>query len=241
MNILDFILYGKKLGICAFCGRKVNLSDSVFQYNSICICRECNKLIKIAPFNFLHKGTEHVSFVISPLYYTPLVRKAIHTLKFSSTPLVCKALGYYINTYISIFAESEKDILSDFDFLVPVPLSKRRKNERGYNQAELLAYEISKHFNILVDKTVLIKVKDTLPQSMLSPKERKTNLDGAYKCTKDITGKRILIVDDVFTTGSTLEHCAKELIDSGASSVSAITAAYASFKEHSQFYNELFS
>ena len=241
MDILNFILFGKKFGICAFCGRKVKIADSVFNNEHMCICRECNSLIKIAPFNFLHKGTEHVSFVASPMYYTSLVRNAIHNLKFSSMPQISKALGYYINTYISVFESCDESLLSDFDLLVPVPLSLKRQNERGYNQAELLANEISKHFNIETHRDILRKVKDTPPQSTLSPKERKHNLDGAYKCKKDVKGKRILLVDDVFTTGSTLEHCAKELIDNGALSVSAITAAYASLKEHSQAYNELFS
>ena len=241
MDILNFILFGKKFGICAFCGRKVKLSDSVFNNGHICVCRECNSFIKTAPFNFLLEGTEHVSFVVSPLYYTPLVRSAIHKLKFSGTTQIAEALGYYINTYISVFESSDESLLSDFDLLVPVPLSRRRENERGYNQAKLLADEISKHFNIKMNDKILKKVKDTPPQSTLSPKERKHNLDGAYKCNKDVKGKRILLVDDVFTTGSTLQHCAKELIDNGALSVSAITASYAAFKEHSQAYNELFS
>lgn len=241
MDILNFILFGKKFGICAFCGRKLKLSDSVLKSEHICICPECNSLIKTAPFNFLHEGTEHVSFVVSPLYYTPLVRDAIHNLKFYSNIQVVEALGYYINTYLSVFENSDESLLSDFDFLVPVPLSKRRQRERGYNQAELLANEVSKCFNLKTDNNILIKVKDTPPQSTLSPKERKHNLDGAYKCIKDIEGKRILLIDDVFTTGNTLEQCANELIKNDALSVCGLTACYAGIKEHSTLYNELFS
>lgn len=241
MDILNFILLGKKFGICAFCEKKVKLSDSVFSDKNLCICHDCNSIIKIAPFNFIHKGTEHVSFVVSPLYYTSLVRNAIHSLKFSAIPQIASALAYYINTYIEVFEESGESLISNFDVLIPVPLSKKRQNERGYNQAELLALDIGKHFNLLTDTDTLKKIKDTPPQSKLSQKERRHNLEGAYECRKDIRGKRVLLVDDVFTTGTTLEECAKELINHGALSVGAITAAYASMKEHSPLYNELFS
>ncbi len=240
MDVLNLILFGKKFGICAFCGRKTKLSNSVFRSKNMCVCHKCNSLIKLAPFNFLHKGTEYVSFIVSPLYYTPLVRYAIHNLKFSSIPENAKILGYYINSYISVL-ETDESLLSDFDFLVPVPLSSTRQNMRGYNQAELVALEIGKHFNIEVRNDILRKVKDSPPQSTLSPQERFNNLSDAYECIEDVKDKRILLIDDVFTTGSTLDACAKALIDSGALKVGAITASCSSFKEHSENYNELFS
>lgn len=237
MDFLNFMLFGKTFGICAFCGKKLKIKDAIFNKKNVCICTECNSRIKITPFNFLHEGTENVSFVISPLYYTDVMRHAIHNLKFSSTPAIASALGYYINTYLKVF----DDILNEFDLIIPVPLSKERKTVRGYNQAELLAREINEAFNIPLDTKSLIKIKDTLPQSILSHAERKENIKDAYRCTCKLKDKRILLADDVFTTGNTLEACAKELLKQEAKSVSAITAVYAKAREHSELYYDLFS
>ncbi len=239
--VLNKILFGKKYGICAFCGRKIKLSESVFHKEHACVCRECNSLIKVAPFGFLYKGTEYVSFIVAPLYYTPMVREAIHNLKFSFMPKVAYALGYYVNTYLSVFEESGESLVNDFDCIIPVPLSKQRRNNRGYNQAELLAREISEAFNIFVDTESLIKIYDTAPQSSLSYAEKKENLKDAYFCTARLDGKRILLVDDVCTTGNTLENCAKVLKENGAASVAAITAVHGGAKKHTELYNELFS
>lgn len=240
MDILNKLLFGEKYGVCIFCGSKVKLSDSVFHKNNACICRSCNSNIKIAPFNHFYDGTEHLSFVIAPLHYSGAVISAIHNLKFNFMQDVADALCYYINTYISVFEEDEFS-LNNFDMLVPVPLSNQRLNERGYNQAELIALNISSHFNIPLEKNILFKTKNTKPQSTLSHDKRKENIKNAYSCNHDVSGKNIILVDDVFTTGNTLDACAKVLKDRGAKTVSAITVTCSSSTRHSQLYYELFS
>ncbi|MCJ7787036.1 ComF family protein, partial [Patescibacteria group bacterium] len=109
-----------------------------------------------------------------------------------------------------------------FEFLlISVPLEKRKLKQRGFNQAEELAKELSKSLKISLFNDVLIKIKETLPQVELSGKEREENIKDAFLCQnrEKIQGKRILLVDDVYTTGSTMEEGARVLKIAGAKEV----------------------
>jgi ComF family protein len=116
----------------------------------------------------------------------------------------------------------------DLDMLIPVPLSLARLAERGYNQAALIAFPIAIGLRIPYDTRSLIKVRDTRPQVGLSYEQRKLNLSDAFSvnATK-VNGKRVLVVDDVTTSGSTLNECAKVLIEIGAKEVYGYTFARA--------------
>lgn len=113
------------------------------------------------------------------------------------------------------------------DLIVPVPLHFLRIASRKYNQSAILAKELAKLKKVDVDFKCLIKTKKTLPQVMCSGSERKKNIKGAFSvCDKQkIVGKRILLIDDVYTTGSTLKECAKVLMNAGAKSVDTLTVA----------------
>ena len=241
MNLLEYILFGKTYGLCIFCRKKTRLSDSIYHKGHMCICKKCNSSIDVAPFLYTYEGTEYISFTIAPLYYTGVVRNAIHGMKFSSFCKIAEVLSYYVNTYLSVFEDSEDSVLKDFDFLVPVPLSKTRLNERGYNQSEIISRCISEKFGIPTRADVLVKTKNTKPQSILTHAERKTNIEGAYSCTKDLHGKNIILVDDVFTTGSTLNACAKALKERGAGQIIAITVTHGTKNQHSDIYYDLFT
>ncbi len=112
------------------------------------------------------------------------------------------------------------------EILVPVPLHFRRENERGYNQAEILAGAISKETGIPV-LNPLIRVRKTKPQWELDKKDRKQNIAGAFKVARpgDILGRKLVLIDDVCTTGFSLEACALELKRSGAVDVCAYAFA----------------
>ena len=104
--------------------------------------------------------------------------------------------------------------------IVPVPLHKKRKRKRGYNQAELLAKELGRLLEIPVDTGLLVRVRDTKPQKTLNDIERKNNLKEAFKTTQNIVQLNyILVVDDIYTTGSTLDAAAKALTDASAKGV----------------------
>ena len=112
------------------------------------------------------------------------------------------------------------------DALVPVPIHASRKRKRGYNQAELLAAELSKHSGIPVNSKLIIRKKKTKPQKDLTIQERQNNLKKAFKiCQNDVKLSTIVIIDDIYTTGSTIDDMAKLLMASGIQKVYYVALA----------------
>lgn len=120
-------------------------------------------------------------------------------------------------------------LFSGLDFILPVPLHRKREKQRGFNQAELLGRALSDLSGVPLLLRVLIKVRYTPAQVSLEAAERESNLRGAFGVRKpgQIDGRTVLLVDDVFTTGSTLRECAGELRRAGAREVRALTVARA--------------
>lgn len=127
---------------------------------------------------------------------------------------------------VNRFWFNNADKLSGFDLIVPVPLHRRRLAERGFNQAQIISIILSAKLKVGVDE-VLVRSRATRQQAKLSKVERQENVRDAFLLKKDSTvaGKKILLVDDVFTTGSTMQECAKVLLLSGAEEVSGFTLA----------------
>src|SRR5438105_10160162 len=121
------------------------------------------------------------------------------------------------------------DVLRDtsFDAVVPVPMHWRRERKRGYNQAELLATALAKRIRIRCDSRLLSKVRETEAQSTLSRNSRTENLRKAFAASPRVKDLRILVVDDICTTGETFRACASELLRSAASRVCAVAVAKA--------------
>jgi len=113
------------------------------------------------------------------------------------------------------------------EVLAPIPLAKKRLRQRGFNQSEEMAKELSVFFNIPLLCNVLVKTKETLSQIELSGSQREENVKGAFFCKNSdaIRGKKIFLVDDVFTTGSTMEECARVLKIANAKEVWGIVVA----------------
>lgn len=102
------------------------------------------------------------------------------------------------------------------DILIPVPIHQIRKRKRGYNQAELLAKKIGNKIGIPVDSEKLFRIKKTLPQKELNDIERRKNLEDAFHVDKNVVQyKKAIIIDDIYTTGSTIDACAKALKAAG--------------------------
>jgi len=113
------------------------------------------------------------------------------------------------------------------DLVIPVPISQPNLMKRGFNQSEVLARNVAKALGLKMLPDVLVRVRETPSQRELTKEERQQNLKGAFDvrdCEK-IRGKNILLVDDVYTTGSTAKECATVLLDAGANRVSVITWA----------------
>ena len=115
------------------------------------------------------------------------------------------------------------------DLLIPVPLHRRRRRERGYNQSEILAIDLGKMLGIPVAADEVHRVRYTRPQIELNASERQQNVDGAFRCSDgSLRGKRVLLIDDVCTTGATLRACASVMRQHGqARTIWAMTAAKA--------------
>jgi len=156
----------------------------------------------------------------SPFRFEEAVRQAIHQLKYHNLRAIAPCLARLLADYL------HSNPLPG-EALIPVPLHPKRLRERGYNQSNLLAEELSKLTNLSVIRDCLIRVKEAQPQVRASSaQERLNNVAGAFLCQDNrVGGKQIVLVDDVCTSGATLESCASVLKDKGAASVWGLTLA----------------
>jgi len=194
------------------------------------ICGECEKDIKyLAEFVRVCPASSCINRIYSVFEYAGGIRKAVHRLKFGETPRNASVLVDLSYPLLENFLNEQSGykFFSKYDIIVPAPLHPKRKRQRGYNQSELVAARLSYHMKIPVLKNVLVKRVNTVPQSRLTREERLKNLVGVFDVTKPelICGRRILLVDDIMTTGSTLEQCARMLADAGAADIDAYVIA----------------
>ena len=154
-------------------------------------------------------------------HFSGPVKKAIHLLKYRFVYDLTREL---VDTLIKKLPDSFKA----YDFLLPVPLHPKKESERGFNQSYLIAKVISEKLGIPVFRKIIKRIKYTKPQYGLNIKDRKLNLKGVFSLSKGakIQNKKIIIVDDVATTFSTLKECSKELKKAGAASVFALVLAH---------------
>lgn len=188
--------------VCSICG-KLNIKS---------LCNKCKiKLKKEFSFKIENYDNDFKKNFIEHCYffkYEYLIRNQILDFKFHEKPYIYKTISYFLKNNQKSFENIKK-----YDIIIVVPISKRRQKERGYNQSELLATEISKIIDAKIVKNILYKIKDTKPQSVLNKKQREQNVKGIYKAKNinKIKNKKVLLVDDIYTTGSTINECAKIL------------------------------
>ncbi|MBI5639777.1 MAG: ComF family protein [Nitrospirae bacterium] len=159
------------------------------------------------------------SGVMSYSLYEGVLADAINIFKFHGIRRLKRALGLFI-------LEAASGL--DADAIVPVPLSVKGLRDRGFNQSLLLAKILSDHSRIPLKMDSLMKIKETHPQIGLTAKERAGNLRGVFRTGGCLTGLRLLLIDDVMTTGATAEECASQLLRAGAADVAVLTLARAS-------------
>ena len=166
----------------------------------------------------------YLQHIFGAACYEGPVKETIKLLKFQSRPWAARPLA----ELMCIFAEQEMDPMG-YDRIVPVPLHAVRYRDRGFNQSLLLARQIEKSFpNATLDVKSLRRIRPTRIQSRLSATERRHNLAGAFAVRGEkIAGQRVLLVDDVITTGGTVTECAATLHAAGAVQVDAFAAALA--------------
>jgi ComF family protein len=151
------------------------------------------------------------------------VQKLLHALKYRSKPEVGKILGNWYGQDLK-----KANVFVDCDLIIPVPLHKNRQRKRGYNQSELIAHGLSEELNIPVLTNVLHKKHFTETQTFKSREERWQNTFESFEVNhvESIAGKKILLVDDVITTGATTEACIYQLSKAGCAEVSVASIAY---------------
>jgi ComF family protein len=155
----------------------------------------------------------------SAFLFQGTVRQAILQLKYRHLKSVAAPLGQLLAEYLGSHPLKG-------EVIIPVPLHPKRIRERGYNQASLLAKELSRLVGLPLVEDTLIRERDALPQARTrSAIERRNNVQGAFICHQGLEGKQILLLDDVCTTGATLDACAIALKAAGASSVWGLTVA----------------
>lgn len=162
---------------------------------------------------------------ISPFKYSGINKEAVLSFKFCNNPNYSEQLAISMRKAIY---EEYLTVEKHFDIITCVPCTKKRYYKRGYNQSQLLAKELSEYFNIEF-QPVLLKIKDTEAQHTLPRDKRKTNVQNVFDIDKNykITDKNILLIDDILTTGSTMNECANTLYKNDAKTVLCATYATA--------------
>ena len=141
-------------------------------------------------------------------------------MKFKSKFENAKVLALFLAGYLENNPEAKRA-----DVVVPVPLSKKSYIKRGFNQSVLLSRTVCERLGLPLDEDALTKVRETKRQSTMRNFEaRANNVLGAFSCTSDLSGKTVLLIDDIYTTGMTVYNCAQALSDAGAAKVIAATA-----------------
>ena len=146
------------------------------------------------------------------------VDRIVHALKYGHQLAVAKWAGQRLAEQIS---------RSEFDGIVPLPLHAGRLRERGFNQSAEIARALENCLKFPVDRSIVVRTRATLPQADLPHKERHRNVRGAFECRADLSGRRLLLLDDVMTTGATVNECARVLKLHGAASVTVAVIARA--------------
>ena len=213
------------LGFCPDCAKEV-------VYNNGKICKRCGVGLEGAEDFCGNCAFDKIYFdrAYSVFSYEGAVQKAILSMKFNNLGSYAMVFAKYL-----IFLARKQEL--QYDIVTFAPMSAKSKRKRRYNQAQLLA----QYFCSLQDKDgllveAIVKTKETEAQERLSKADRETNLIDAFAANADVNGKRVLVIDDVKTTGATLNECAKVLKEAGATAVYGLTVA--ARKEHFDYETE---
>jgi ComF family protein len=229
---------------CHICGKFLSYREAKFPLSYICsnclrdmspirspICSICG-----VPFS-ANRGDNHLcedctrkrpyyELARAPYVYSGKLKGAIQRFKYNSETHLGKPFGGLLLHFIQkMFHKMDEYII------IPVPLHKKKLRERGYNQSLLLAKILSKKLRLKLDYLSFIRIRYTQNQAGLRRIDRRKNVKDAFSVTdvKAIKAKKILLVDDVFTTGFTLNECAKSLKESGAAEIICVTLARTPF------------
>ena len=211
-NLIN-IIYVKT---CIICNKKINRNIS----NT---CEKCSNILKYMKneeiaINFENKFYDKL---ISIFPYEGLIRNRILDFKFNNK-------AYFGQAFSDIILESLLNNKIRADYIIPVPIHKKRFFERGYNQSEIMARLIGKKLKIKFESHILKKIINSKPQSTLKHIDRERNVLNTYCINNkfDLNEKRIILIDDVYTTGATVNECSRVLKARGVKEIIVVTISY---------------
>lgn len=209
LEYISELIYPTTCGICGKICREA-------------ICKKCELKLKEFEINLIKSNNKYYTERMHLYRYDGIIRNRIIDYKFNNKP-------YLYKTFAKIIIKNKKicGFLKNYDIIIPVPIHKKRRLIRGYNQTELIAKEIANKENLKFEKNVLIKQKNIITQSSLSKASRKENIKNAFaiKNAEKIINKKIIIFDDIYTTGNTVLECSKMLKNAGANQIAVLTIA----------------
>jgi len=210
--------------VCGICGK----------LNENYLCSRCNIELQksaelrvdsyITDSGFKRKYfDEHIYF----FQYQGLIREQIIKYKFNDEAYKYKAISNFILKNFILKDSKIFQSINDYDFIIPVPISKKRLKERGYNQAELIAKQIAIATGKKMITNCLYKHKNIVAQSTLNKEEREENIKGVYRIKNEekLFNKKVLLVDDIYTTGSTVNECCRILQKAETAKIGVMTIA----------------
>lgn len=185
--------------VCGICGKFV----------PYWLCIKCRKMLEgyevRGEVSFKFKNFTKLIYIFP---YDGIIREMLLNYKFNEKP-------YIYNSFVNFIIKNQETFenLKKYDKIIPVPISKKRFKERGYNQSYLIAKSLAKKLEIECDAKVLRKIKNNKEQNKLNKEQREINAIGAYKISKNanLEGKKVLLLDDIYTTGNTANECCKIL------------------------------
>ena len=188
--------------LCFNCNEKMNDDEKV-------ICNSCWLQIPLLPNNILSKKNKGKFLdILDGLWlFDDNFKNIVHFLKYSN----CQSVGIEIGRRMGLYLLDKNSIDFEQSILVPVPLHLIKKRERGYNQSELIAKGISQITGIKMRTDLIRRIKNTSTQTKMNRKERIINMKNAFRLNKEISNKTIILIDDVFTTGTTMNSVAEIL------------------------------
>jgi len=219
---------------CLYCKKEIHLSyplckkcQANIPINSSFICPACEKKLKNFSKHYCFRKTNLTALGIVSFYQNPILKKTIHFFKYQSVISLQKPLSSLMIKFLektNFFSKiNKKDII-----VIAIPLHKRKENLRGFNQSELLAKSISTHFSLNYHSKVLLRIKNNTPQAKINNlSDRKKNSKNIFQISNPnlIKNKWIILIDDVYTSGSTMQEAARILKKSGAKKVIGLVLA----------------
>jgi len=198
------------------------------------LCEDCLSLVEINPYRYCLcekmekkdkcdrcKDKNLDKLFSASSFKNKIVKESIHKFKYGYIKDLAKPLALIVLSHLqTVDAEIDRSFI-----IIPVPLSNKKKGRRGFNQSEEIGKIISEATGIPLLSDALVKIKETSPQMELGREERINNVKGCFEAKIDFKNRDIILLDDVYTTGSTLEECAKVLKLMGAKNIWGITVA----------------